>query len=224
MAGESAAGYARLKGEGGGANLLLYAPIDTHLEGDERQPWVGPKVTADLLPRRRWWTLGFWLGSSNPKAMVATLAEVFRCVERPMCPFLAICLSGLPMEACRSPFQRGGMLVSNGILHLLNRGGSPDFCIIMKPWNWVYHEEPGMAWFKVTVWGSLGYAGCRGYAGVQKLYCAGCQSYFGSGGLVADLYGAQYIGRREARWLDFGVALWLAGAAGLSLSRHRDLF
>ena len=76
MAGESAAGYARLKGEGGGANLLLYAPIDTHLEGDESDtPWVGPKVTADLLPEAKVvddWVFG--LGSSNPKAMVATLA------------------------------------------------------------------------------------------------------------------------------------------------------
>jgi acetylornithine deacetylase/succinyl-diaminopimelate desuccinylase-like protein len=59
--------------------------------------------------------------------------------------------------------------MSNGILHLLNRGGSPDFCIIMKPWNWVYHEEPGMAWFKVTVWGSLGYAGVpRGTPGFRS--------------------------------------------------------
>ena len=90
MAGESAAGYARLKGEGGGANLLLYAPIDTHLEGDESDtPWVGPKVTADLLPEAKMvddWVFG--LGSSNPKAMVATLAEVFRCVREANVPLL----------------------------------------------------------------------------------------------------------------------------------------
>ena len=49
MAGESAAGYARLKGAGGGANLLLYAPIDTHLEGNDSDlPWVGQNITSDL--------------------------------------------------------------------------------------------------------------------------------------------------------------------------------
>ncbi|MEK9995451.1 MAG: hypothetical protein VW664_03950, partial [Halieaceae bacterium] len=172
MAGESAAGYARLKGEGGGANLLLYAPIDTHLEGDESDtPWVGPKVTADLLPEAKMvddWVFG--LGSSNPKAMVATLAEVFRCVREANVPLLGdlslgFADGGMPVTIP----DRGHAGMSNGILHLLNRGGSPDFCIIMKPWNWVYHEEPGMAWFKVTVWGSLGYAGVpRGTPGFRS--------------------------------------------------------
>ena len=172
MAGESAAGYARLKGEGGGANLLLYAPIDTHLEGDESDtPWVGPRVTADLLPEAKMvddWVFG--LGSSNPKAMVATLAEVFRCVREANVPLLGdlslgFADGGMPVTIP----ERGNAGMSNGILHLLNRGGSPDFCIIMKPWNWVYHEEPGMAWFKVTVWGSLGYAGVpRGTPGFRS--------------------------------------------------------
>jgi hypothetical protein len=49
--------------------------------------------------------------------------------------------------------------MSNGVFHLLNRGMAPDFAIIMKPWNWVYHEEPGMGWFRITVKGTLGYAG-----------------------------------------------------------------
>jgi acetylornithine deacetylase/succinyl-diaminopimelate desuccinylase-like protein len=49
--------------------------------------------------------------------------------------------------------------MSNGVINLLNRGMYPDFAIIMKPWNWVYHEEPGMAWFMITVKGTMGYAG-----------------------------------------------------------------
>ena len=172
MAGESAAGYARLSGKGGGANLLLYAPIDTHLEGDESDiPWVGPQVTADLLPEAKMvddWVFG--LGSSNPKAMVATLAEVFRCVREANVPLLGdlslgFADGGMPVTIP----ERGNAGMSHGILHLLNRGGSPDFCIIMKPWNWIYHEEPGMAWFKVTVWGSLGYAGVpRGTPGFKS--------------------------------------------------------
>src|SRR5215831_2444882 len=38
----------RISGSGGGPSLLLYAPIDTHLEGDEHDvPWVGPRLRAD---------------------------------------------------------------------------------------------------------------------------------------------------------------------------------
>ncbi|MEP1596283.1 MAG: hypothetical protein ABJK20_16995, partial [Halieaceae bacterium] len=38
----------QLRGSGGGATLLLYAPIDTHLEGDESDyPWAGPKQEID---------------------------------------------------------------------------------------------------------------------------------------------------------------------------------
>lgn len=55
--------------------------------------------------------------------------------------------------------ERDNAGMSHGVFHLLNRGMAPDFAIIMKPWNWVYHEEPGMAWFKIQVKGTLGYAG-----------------------------------------------------------------
>jgi len=158
----SAAGMARIRGSGGGANLLLYAPIDTHLEGDDSDfPWAGPKPTVDLKPQALQvddWVFG--LGSSNPKAMVATLAEVFRCVQQAGIPLVGdlsfgFADGGMPVSIA----QRNNAGMSHGVHHLLNHGGFPDFAIIMKPWNWVYHEEPGMAWFKVTVWGTLGYAG-----------------------------------------------------------------
>src|SRR5690606_24398409 len=61
---------------------------------------------------------------------------------------------GMPVDISE---RSAGM--SNGVIHMLNRGMYPDFAIIMKPWNWVYHEEPGMAWFKLKVKGTLGYAG-----------------------------------------------------------------
>lgn len=159
---QSAAGIARVNGIGGGANLLLYAPIDTHLEGDDSDfPWAGPTRTVDLKPEAL--EIGDWifgLGSSNPKAMVATLAEVFRCVFEAKIPLVGdlsfgFADGGMPV----SIGKRNNAGMSNGVLHLLNHGGSPDYAIIMKPWNWVYHEEPGMAWFKITVWGTLGYAG-----------------------------------------------------------------
>ena len=150
------------RGSGGGATLLLYAPIDTHLEGDESDfPWAGPEQFADLRPEAK--MVGDWvygLGSSNPKAMVSSLIEVAAALIEADVPLMGDLNVG---------FADGGMPVtipwrdnagmSHGVHHLLNRGMAPDFAIIMKPWNWVYHEEPGMGWFKIHVKGTLGYAG-----------------------------------------------------------------
>src|ERR1041384_5178111 len=43
----------QLKGPGGGPSLLLYAPIDTHLQADPHEdiPWVGPELRPDMLPQ-----------------------------------------------------------------------------------------------------------------------------------------------------------------------------
>jgi acetylornithine deacetylase/succinyl-diaminopimelate desuccinylase-like protein len=150
------------RGSGGGATLLLYAPIDTHLEGDDSDfPWAGPKQTVDLKPQAKMvddWVFG--LGSSNPKAMVSTLTEVATALIEAEVPIrgdlqIGFADGGMPVTV---PFRdNAGM--SHGLFHLLNRGMAPDFAIIMKPWNWVYHEEPGMGWFKIIVKGTLGYAG-----------------------------------------------------------------
>ena len=150
------------RGSGGGATLLLYAPIDTHLEGDESDfPWSGPEQFADLRPSAK--MVGDWvygLGSSNPKAMAASLMEVARVLIAADLPLkgtlnLGFADGGMPVTIP----QRGHAGMSHGVHHLLNRGMAPDFAIVMKPWNFVYHEEPGMAWFKIAVKGTLGYAG-----------------------------------------------------------------
>lgn len=149
------------KGSGGGATLLLYAPIDTHLDrtpGEE--VIVGEGQEADLQPFAQQvddWVFG--LGSSNPKAMIATLTEVSTALIEAGVPIkgdllLGMADGGMPVDISE---RNAGM--SNGVIHMLNRGMYPDFAIIMKPWNWVYHEEPGMAWFKLKVKGTLGYAG-----------------------------------------------------------------
>ena len=114
------------------------------------------------------WVYG--LGSSNPKAMVATLTEVANAVVDSGIEFkgnlnIAFADGGMPVNVP----SRDNAGMSNGIEHLLNRGLAPDFCIIMKPWIWVYHEEPGMGWFKITVHGTLGYAGVpRGTPGFRS--------------------------------------------------------
>tara|TARA_R110002110_G_scaffold205066_7_gene417343 strand:- start:499636 stop:500961 length:1326 start_codon:yes stop_codon:yes gene_type:complete len=161
-----------LRGSGDGANLLLYAPIDTHLEGNESDfPWAGPSQFVDMKPHAT--EVGDWvygLGSSNPKAMVATLTEVVNALVDAEVPLvgtvnLGFADGGMPVNIP----ERANAGMSHGVQHLLNRGMAPDFCIIMKPWNWVYHEEPGMGWFKVTVKGTLGYAGVpRGTPGFRS--------------------------------------------------------
>lgn len=149
------------KGSGSGATVLLYAPIDTHLDrtpGEE--VLTGDGQEADLQPFAQQvddWVFG--LGSSNPKAMIATLTEVATALIEAGVPLkgdllLGMADGGMPVDISA---RNAGM--SNGVIHMLNRGMYPDFAIIMKPWNWVYHEEPGMAWFKLKVKGTLGYAG-----------------------------------------------------------------
>jgi acetylornithine deacetylase/succinyl-diaminopimelate desuccinylase-like protein len=153
---------AKRRGSGGGASLLLYAPIDTHLELDEAEKILtGEAGQADMQPyaqRIDDWVYG--LGASNPKAMIATLTEVATALieaEVPLIGDLMVGMAdgGMPVDIAAR--NHSGM--SNGVLHMLNRGMYPDFAVVMKPWNWVYHEEPGMGWFKLRVYGTLGYAG-----------------------------------------------------------------
>lgn len=172
MNGQTGNVVAEKRGSGGGAALMLYAPIDTHLEGDETDdPWVGPPEFADLKPRARMegdWVYG--LGASNPKGMIATLTEVATALIEAGVPLVgdlivAMADGGMPVDLAAR--DHAGM--SAGVTHLLSRGVAPDFAIVMKPWNWVYHEEPGMGWFRLKVKGTLGYAGVpRGTPGFRS--------------------------------------------------------
>ena len=160
---------ARLASAQTGPSLLLYAPIDTHLEADPETelPWVGPKLRQDMLPipgdaplvdDPEQLVIG--LGASNPKSMVTALTETFIAIKEAGVPLSGDLLLG---------FAGGGMPVNvdggrhrglgDGVFHMLTRGLSADFAVVMKPYNNVYHEEPGLCWFKVTVHGTMGYAG-----------------------------------------------------------------
>jgi acetylornithine deacetylase/succinyl-diaminopimelate desuccinylase-like protein len=152
----------RIRGSGGGPSLLLYAPIDTHLEGNADDiPWVGPQLRADMVPEVHEENgLVIGLGASNPKAMIATLAEAVRVVRAARVPLkgdlvIAFAGGGMPVDLA-APGNRG---LSDGVSHLLTRGVHTDFALVMKPGNAVMHEEPGLCWFKVAVKGTLGYAG-----------------------------------------------------------------
>ena len=153
----------RLSGDGSGPTLMLYAPIDTHLDADPDTdlPWVGPELRDDMLPRaqlRDDMVLG--LGASNPKSMIATLTEAARCVREAGVSLtgdvvVASCGGGMPWLV----EERAQTGVSSGVTHMLAHDVSADFGVIFKPWDEVYYEHPGMMWFKVTTWGSMGYAG-----------------------------------------------------------------
>jgi acetylornithine deacetylase/succinyl-diaminopimelate desuccinylase-like protein len=163
----------RLRGSGDGASLLLYAPIDTHLEADPAQdlPWAGPVLRADMLPHgtaRGDTVIG--LGASNPKGMVATLTEAVHCVLEAGVPLrgdLVLAFAGGGMPVVVPERHHAGL--SSGVTHMLLNGVTADYGIIMKPWDEIYYEHPGMCWFKVTVKGSMGYAGIpRGTPGFRS--------------------------------------------------------
>ncbi len=158
-------------GSGGGSRLLLYAPIDTHIDPESDVPWVGPRLRPDMLPQARIdGDLVIGLGASNPKCMVAGLTEVAHAVIEsgiPLVGDLAIGFAGGGMPVSMSGRDRAGM--SNGIFHLLTHGAMPDHAIVFKPWWAVFPEEPGMCWFKVSVRGTYGYAGiARGTKGFRS--------------------------------------------------------
>jgi acetylornithine deacetylase/succinyl-diaminopimelate desuccinylase-like protein len=163
--------HAEVLGTGEGARLLLYAPIDTHIDPDVDVPWVGRSLREDMVPVARVdGDLVFGLGASNPKCMVAGLTEIVHASVDAGVEFvgdLAVGFAGGGMPWCAGRRDSFGM--STGVYHLLNRGMYPDFCIVLKPRWAVYPEEPGMCWFKVSVYGDLGYAGItRGTPGFRS--------------------------------------------------------
>lgn len=163
--------HGEILGTGDGARLLLYAPIDTHIEQDRAIPFVGRELRDDMVPVARVEGDLVWgLGASNPKCMVAGLTEVVHAVKDAGIDFkgdLAVGFAGGGMPWSNS--HRNNYGLSSGVFHLLNHGLSPDFCIIMKPRPHVYPEEPGVCWFRVAVYGDFGYAGItRGTPGFRS--------------------------------------------------------
>lgn len=163
--------HGEIPGTGEGARLLLYAPIDTHIDPEVDVPWVAKKLREDMVPTARVdGDLVFGLGASNPKCMVAGLTEIVHATKDAgleLVGDLAVGFAGGGMPW--SVGRRDSFGMSTGVYHLLNRGMYPDFCIVLKPRWAVYPEEPGMCWFKVSVYGDFGYAGItRGTPGFRS--------------------------------------------------------
>lgn len=162
--------YGRLRGAGDGADLMLYAPIDTLTVGEEAEdvPWVGPRLRPDMRPEPRVegdYVIG--LGASNPKGHAACVLAAAEAIVRsgvPLSGDLLACFGagGMPTNATRrggDPRRHTGQGV--GCSFLLEQGLWADFALIAKPGWTVSWEEVGLAWFEVTVHGTHTYVGSR---------------------------------------------------------------
>lgn len=170
----------RLRGSGSGPSLLLYAPVDTLLEGDAEKdlPQAGREMRADMLPKPIIdGDLVIGLGASNPKSMVSVITEAAQCIVEARIELTGDVIAataggGMPWIVG----ERDNAGVSSGVTHMLSHGVTADFGIIVKPWDEVYYEHPGMVWFKVTTWGTMGYAGIpRGTPGFRSSIVPGAK-------------------------------------------------
>lgn len=155
-------------GSDDGPQMLLYAPIDTHIDlvGDYDLPWVGPRFSDDMLTPAYADEHGdvIGLGANNPKGMVTAIWGAIDAITRAGVPLKGRIIGGfagggMPVKAPpNSPTANSGL--GSGVNYMLNHGVSPDFGIISKPGYAVAWEEVGLCWFKVAVSGGyIGYAG-----------------------------------------------------------------
>lgn len=159
---------------GDGADLMLYAPIDTLTVGSPSAdvPWAGPELRDDMRPEAR--VVGPYvtgLGASNPKGHAAcvlaateAIAATVAAGELPLAGDLlaGFGAGGMPTNAlrlCGDPRQHTGQ--GAGCSFLLEQGFWADWALIAKPGWTVSWEEVGLAWFEVTVHGTHTYVGSR---------------------------------------------------------------
>ncbi|GHE40610.1 hypothetical protein GCM10017673_48770 [Streptosporangium violaceochromogenes] len=160
--------WGRLTGDGSGADLMLYAPIDTLTTGDPEQdlPWIGTEWRPDMRPEARVdGDLISGLGAGNPKghaACVMAAAEAIRAAAIPLRGDLVVAFGagGMPTNALPGGVRRNtGQGV--GCSFLIEQGVWADYAIIAKPGWSVAWEEVGLAWFEVSVHGTHTYVGSR---------------------------------------------------------------
>jgi acetylornithine deacetylase/succinyl-diaminopimelate desuccinylase-like protein len=155
---------ARKRGNGTGAELLLYAPIDMHIAG--RSANDGPSLRLDgrpdLVPDAFVdgdYIIG--LGAENPKGHAVCAAVAAAALARAKVPLRGDVIVGLggggmPQNATPQNPEAGHGV---GCAYMLEHGVRPDFAVIAKPGGAVSYEEVGLCWFKISVYGSFSYAG-----------------------------------------------------------------
>ncbi|MEV4014198.1 peptidase dimerization domain-containing protein [Nonomuraea angiospora] len=158
----------RLRGDGTGADLMLYAPIDTLTTGDPDLdvPWIGPELRPDMRAEARCegpYVSG--LGASNPKghaACVLVVGEALAALRPRLAGGLLVAFGagGMPTNAIDGA-GRANTGHGVGCSFLLERGWHPDHAVIAKPGDFVAHDEVGLCWFEIVVPGTHTYAGSR---------------------------------------------------------------
>ncbi|WP_200862866.1 M20 family metallopeptidase [Amycolatopsis orientalis] len=161
----------RLRGTGGGEDLLLYAPIDTLTTGQSELdvPWIGPELRPDMLAEARdEGPFVSGLGASNPKghaACILVLAEALGEVRPDLAGDVVVAFGagGMPTNAVDAPGYPARANTGQGVgcSFLLERGWHTDHAVIAKPGDFVAHDEVGLCWFEITVPGIHTYAGSR---------------------------------------------------------------
>jgi acetylornithine deacetylase/succinyl-diaminopimelate desuccinylase-like protein len=158
----------RLTGSGGGADLMLYAPIDTLTVGTEEEdvPQVGPELRPDMRTAAR--VEGdrvIGLGASNPKGHAACVVAAARAIAQagvtlPGSLLVGLGAGGMPSNA-RDLVDRENTGQGNGCSFMLEQGVWADYAILAKPGWTVSWEEVGLCWFTVRVHGLYNYVGSR---------------------------------------------------------------
>ena len=159
--------YGYVRGSGEGPSLMVYAPIDAHLDGDPAldAPWAAPRLTDEMKTDAYVAENGDVIGlcAFNPKGFATVALAAAQAVKEAGVPLkgdliAAFAGGGMPAGMPAADARQGHGLGS-GVTYMLNHGVSPDYAIIIKPGASVAWEEAGLCWFKVTVRGQMGYAG-----------------------------------------------------------------
>jgi acetylornithine deacetylase/succinyl-diaminopimelate desuccinylase-like protein len=158
----------RVGGDGSGATLMLYAPIDTLTVGttEEDVPWIGPELRPDERPGAVIdGPLVTGLGASNPKGHGACVLAAVEAVAAVGVPLRGDLLAGfgaggMPTNA-RGSGGRRATGQGAGCSFLLEQGAWPDAAVIAKPGWTASWEEVGLAWIEVRVRGTHTYVGSR---------------------------------------------------------------
>src|SRR5207253_2557900 len=157
-----------IAGTGGGADLLLYAPLDTAFSTNEEEecPWIGDRLPEEMTTNayiRDGEVVG--MGAENPKGYAActiAAAQAIKAVGVPLQGSLLVGLGSGGMPTNRRPaFRKFNAGQGAGCAFMLEQGVRGDFAIIAKPGWSVAWEEVGLCWFKVIVRGNLNYTGVR---------------------------------------------------------------
>lgn len=162
--------WGRLRGNGTGPDLMLYAPIDTVTTGHaaEDVPAIGSVLRPDMRAEAKVdgdFVVG--LGASNPKghaACVIAAAEAIASAGIPLAGDLIVAFGagGMPTNArpaVGNPRLNTGQ--GAGCSFLVEQGVWADFALIAKPGWTVSWEEVGLSWFAITVHGTHTYVGSR---------------------------------------------------------------